>query len=116
MEGLAALAQAAGMARAADMLLGSQPLSSEQAMACGLVHRVFKPEDFEADLTTLAQTLAANAPLSMRASKLALRAMQTLPASDPAYYQHMADCLNSLDSREAMAAFKEKRTPKFKGR
>jgi enoyl-CoA hydratase/carnithine racemase len=116
MEGLAALAQAAGMARAADMLLSSQPLSSEQALACGLVHRVFKPEDFEADLDTLAQTLAANAPLSMRASKQALRAMQTLPASDVAYYQHMADCLNSLDSREAMAAFKEKRAPKFKGR
>jgi enoyl-CoA hydratase len=97
-------------------LLSSQPLSSEQALACGLVHRVFKPEAFEADLAKLAQTLAANAPLSMRASKQALRAMQTQPASDAAYYQHMADCLNSLDSREAMAAFREKRKPVFTGR
>jgi len=116
MEGLAALAQAAGAARAADMLLSSQALSSEQSLACGLVHRVFKPDAFEGDLAALAQTLAANAPLSMRMSKLALRAMQTLPASDPAYYQPMADCLNSLDSREAMAAFREKRKPVFTGR
>lgn len=115
MEGLAALAQAAGAARAADMLLSSQPLSSEQALACGLVQRVLKPEAFEAELTALAQTLAANAPLSMRASKQALRAMQASPASDQACYQHMADCLNSQDSREAVASFREKRKSVFTG-
>jgi len=97
------------------MLLTSQPLSSEQALACGLVQRVLKPEAFEAELAALAQTLAANAPLSMRVSKQALRALQTRPARDPAYDQHMTDCLNSQDSREAVAAFREKRKPVFTG-
>lgn len=116
MEGLAALAQAAGAARAADMLLTAQSLSSEQALACGLVHRVLKPEAFEVDLADLAQTMATNAPLSMRMSKQALRAMHTHPVSDEAFYQCIADCLNSDDSREAMIAFKEKRAPVFRGR
>jgi enoyl-CoA hydratase/carnithine racemase len=115
MEGLAALAQAAGAARAADMLLSAQPLSSEQALGCGLVHRVLKPEAFEAELAALAQTLAANAPLSMRATKQALRSLQALQSSDDAFYQRIAACLNSEDCREAMAAFKDKRTPVFTG-
>ena len=60
--------------------------------------------------------MAANAPLSMRMSKQALRAMHAHPVSDEAFYQCIADCLNSDDSREAMIAFKEKRAPVFRGR
>lgn len=116
LEGIAGLVRAAGPARAADMLLSAQPLGSEQALACGLVHRVFRPETFEDDLHALAQSLAANAPLSMRASKQALRALQVEHVSDKAFYQRIADCLNSQDSREAIRAFRQKRRPVFKGR
>jgi enoyl-CoA hydratase/carnithine racemase len=116
MEGLASLARAAGPARACDMLLTGQALSAEQAQACGLIQRVFKSDAFETELSALAHALAANAPLSMRASKQALRTMQEPRPSSEAFYQDMADCLNSEDTREALAAFKEKRSPVFKGR
>jgi enoyl-CoA hydratase len=115
MEGLASLVQAAGATRAADMLFSGQALSSEQAQTCGLVHRLLKSDTFEADLAALAHTLAANAPLSMRATKQALLAMRPPPPSDDTFYQRIADCLNSDDAREAIVAFKDKRTPVFKG-
>jgi enoyl-CoA hydratase/carnithine racemase len=81
-----------------------------------LIQRVFKSDAFETELSALAHALAANAPLSMRASKQALRTMQEPQPSSEAFYQDMADCLNSEDTREALAAFKEKRSPVFKGR
>lgn len=118
-EGLQRLVAVAGLSQATAMLMLGTPIVSADALACGLVQRVVAAGAFEEDLHALCSTVAGNAPLSMRATKRALQAIaagQGTRASTEQTYESIAACLNSEDVREAMAAFREKRVPVFRGR
>ena len=65
----------------------------------------------------MAEAIGANAPLSIRASKAAIRAVASKTEAD----MHLARTLGSAtfdseDYREGRAAFREKRKPVFQGR
>lgn len=117
-EGMARLAAVVGATRAASMVLLGAPISAPEAQADGLVNNAVPAAQFESELQQLCAALAANAPLSMRASKQLLGAISRgeIQRSDDACYDRIAACLNSADVREAMAAFRDKRPPVFKGR
>ena len=120
-EGMLRLADAIGASRATQMLLLGEPVSTGDAATWGLVHTVFAADSFEADLKALGEVVAGNAPLSMRETKRALldaqrrRSAASRESSDT-MYARIAASLNSDDVREAMAAFREKRKPRFSGR
>jgi len=115
-EGLQRLIAVAGLARAEKMLLTGEPIKTEEALACGIVQQVLPLANWEAGLSALCDTLAANAPLSMRGSKQLLRRLQpSATGSTDLLYQQIADCLNSEDVRESQRAFREKRKPIFRG-
>jgi enoyl-CoA hydratase/carnithine racemase len=66
----------------------------------------------------LAETIAAGAPLTLRAAKAAIRAAGRLPGA-PSHEQCEAvatACFDSEDYMEGRAAFLEKRAPRFSGR
>lgn len=120
-EGMRRLSEVIGLSRATHMLLLGAPISTEQAVAWGLVHQTFAADAFEAGVHAFCAEVAANAPLSMRATKQVLQTLQgqsSVPsaASDEAMYVRIAACLNSSDVREAVKAFAEKRAPVFHGR
>lgn len=119
-EGMQRLADVIGATRATQMLLLGEPVPTRDAAAWGLVHKVFAGDSFEAELKALVEVVAGNAPLSMRQTKRALRDAQRQHSagsreSSDAMYARMAACLNSDDVREATAAFREKRKPRFTG-
>jgi enoyl-CoA hydratase/carnithine racemase len=109
---------AVGAQRAFEMFFTARRLSTEEALAAGFLSRLLEPERFEEAVNDLAQSIAANAPLTLRAAKASIRAAAGLPAA-PSLAECealAAKCFDSADYMEGRAAFLEKRAPKFTGR
>ena len=58
-----------GGARARELLLFPEKISSDEALALGLVTRVFEPDDLHDEVLTLAETLAGHHPFPLRMMK-----------------------------------------------
>lgn len=102
------------MARMA--LYTGAPMSPAQLLACGFLLQVTMPEALEVEALKLAETIAGNAPLSVRASKLAIRAA-TQKDEDLLREAEVlgASTFDSADYAEGRAAFAERRRPAFTG-
>jgi enoyl-CoA hydratase len=107
-----------GPARAKQYLLTGDPVSAEDAVRMGLANRVVPAEKLRDEALAFAARLAAGAPLAVRYTKQAVNkllkdalnvAFDTSTALEIVTFQ-------SEDHREALAALKEKRAPRFKGR
>ena len=108
-----------GTARAMEMAMTGRKIPAEEAHRWGLVNYVYAQAEFETKVREFAESLAEKAPLSVARSKKAIRA-----SLDGGTLQHAllreADLQLELfatdDFREGVAAFLEKRPPKFQGR
>lgn len=110
------LARTVPAAIAAKMILTGQPVDAAEAYRTGLVSDLVEPGELIAKTAEIAGQIAANAPLSLIASKRALRAGLENPeglALERTLWEMVA---MSDDYREARTAFREKRPPKFTGR
>jgi enoyl-CoA hydratase len=114
--GTASLVERIGAAMAAEMLLTARIYTAHEALMRGLVHQVAPAPEFDTVLAGYTSVIAANAPLSMTASKRAIRAA----ASDDNATQQVASaaaaaCASSEDYAEGRKAFAAKRKPQFRG-
>jgi enoyl-CoA hydratase/carnithine racemase len=84
----------------------------------GLIHRAVAAEDLQQTARELVGSLAANAPLSLRAMKAVLvRAMAFRDGIDHADVDALVAAASaSADAREGIAAMLERRPPRFEGR
>lgn len=104
---------------AAQLLLTGQNISAAEALQGGLVSAVY-PDRASLDeaALTVAQAIAANAPLAVRAVKEVMRRGRELPLSAVVPF---GEALRSLvraseDYREGIAAVRERRVPQYQGR
>ncbi|MDB5370684.1 MAG: putative 3-hydroxybutyryl-CoA dehydratase [Roseomonas sp.] len=117
-ESLMRLTALAGPAIAKEILFTGRQLDATEALSFGLVNRVVPPEQLEETTVGLAQQVARNSLLSIRASKAAIDQI----AGDPALRDQAAiealnrACFDSQDYAEGRSAFAEKRPPQFTGR
>ena len=102
------IASLAGDGPARAMLLGGDVHDGEAAHRLGLVQRLGSLEDALAWATDI----AGLAPLTLAGHKLALERPEDDAANVAAYER----AWGSEDLREGLAAFKEKRSPRFEGR
>ena len=111
---LAQLPHAIGM----EMLLAGSTIDAATAERWGLVNQVVPMPELMATAMDYAARVAANAPLAVQASKeLAIRARDMDLATGLRMEQAMNRILQaSEDVREGVAAFAEKRAPRFQGR
>jgi enoyl-CoA hydratase len=101
---------------ALELLFTGDPLSSEQAAAHGLVNRVVPADELLPAALALADTIAANAPVSVRRMKETAVKTAELPLWQALRLDVGPDPYTSEDRAEGIAARLENRRPNWKGR
>jgi enoyl-CoA hydratase/carnithine racemase len=112
-DAVAALVRVAGPGMAAQLLLSGLPIDGRRAYEAGLLNWLFDEPEFEAGAAGVLGTLAANAPLTLLASKRAIAAAFDGNRGEAA--AAVAACWTSADFTEGRAAFLAKRAPRFTG-
>lgn len=116
-EGLAALARLVGPSTAKDMLFSARQLDADEARRVGLVNHLVPAEQLEQAVREYAARVAANAPLTVRAAKAAVRLFERYSSTDDSAVAAAVNrCFDSADYQEGRRAFMEKRNPTFQGR
>jgi len=116
--GTQTLARAVGERRAKEIILTGKPFTAVEAQAWGMVSKVLPASQLIAEALATAETIARNAPISVRQAKLAvsrgvnMSLWDGLAMETEAYYRMVP----TEDRREGVVAFNEKRKPRFKGR
>jgi enoyl-CoA hydratase len=113
MSNLARLSALVGSARVIEMIFTARLFSATEALSIGLVTEVLPDQpSLETRAVELATLLAGHAPLTMRATKEALRRMrENLPPDEDL----IRLCYTSRDFKEGMDAFLTKRAPSWQG-
>lgn len=112
------LTRAIGKARAMDMILTGRTMGAREAEAHGLVSLVVPSEATVPAALELAGRIAAMAPAAVIAAKAAVNRAEELPLEAGLALERRAffELFDTEDQAEGMAAFIEKRAPRWTGR
>ncbi|HUA01055.1 MAG TPA: enoyl-CoA hydratase [Candidatus Aquilonibacter sp.] len=106
-----------GLSRASEFFYTSERLSATEACRIGIVYRVYPHDQFEQETSNFAQQMAAGPPLAYRDVKRTMisEAHAELAQTIDEENRLQVHCFLSEDCAEGLAAFAEKREPKFRG-
>ena len=112
------LTLAVGKAIAMEMVLNNRALTAQEALQFGLVNRVVPVENFLQEALSLAEEIAARAPVAVRAGKEAINSVFEGSLSDGLSTEKelFYGLFSTEDQKEGMQAFIEKRKPTWKGK
>ncbi len=112
------LARNLGRKQALEMLLTGDFIDAQTALARGLVNRVVAPEQLDAEIRKLTDSIRAKTPVAIKAGKQMFY-RQLEMGLDEAYElasEVMACNMMAEDAQEGIDAFVAKRKPQWKGR
>ena len=117
-EGISKLIGVVGPAYAREIFYTARQFNAEEALQMGLINRLVPADELEAYVQNYCNTIAANAPLTIRAAKTITReVLKNESERDMALCKRVVDaCFASADYTVGRTAFMEKRRPVFKGR
>lgn len=107
------LARIIGVGKAKEMLYTCAQIGAEEALRVGLVNAVYPSAELMAAAEKMAQKIARNAPIAVRATKKAANDglqtdMDSAIAIEAALF---GSCFETVDQKNGMTAFLEKRRP-----
>ncbi len=110
------LNQLIGLARAQEMLYTARWIDADEALSWALITRL--ADDPLAAALALADDLQQLSPISLTKTKenLALGIADGQGAATAHHIEHVAAAADTADRKEALAAFADRRTPRFQGR
>lgn len=101
---------------ALELMMTAAPITAQRAHEIGLVNSVVTGQDLRERAGELARTIAANAPLSVKAAKAMVYQSLSLEALFDKAERIWAPVYLSSDAQEGPAAFREGRVPRWQGR
>ena len=107
-----------GWSKAAEIIFTGRTLSAKECLDLGLVSDVVPDATLADAARALAEEIAGNAPLAVRASKRMMRAAMSEEFGNHVHhvFLELLPLFRSKDFREGMMSFLEKRPPSFEGR
>lgn len=117
-DGVRKLVDVVGPSFAQEIFFTARQFTAPEALAMGLINRMVPQEELLAYVTHYADTIAANAPLTVASIKTIVgeivkdASLRNVALCD----QLVAQCFNSADFTEGRTAFMEKRKAVFTGR
>jgi enoyl-CoA hydratase/carnithine racemase len=118
--GMARLVQTVGPAYARELLLCGESVDAARALEMGLVNRLVPADRLDDETELVLATIAANAPLSVAASKLAVTAIAAGGSPSGPALEALEEARRrvwaSEDAKEGPRAFRERRPPEFTGK
>ncbi|MDA0978658.1 MAG: enoyl-CoA hydratase-related protein, partial [Proteobacteria bacterium] len=107
-----------GMARACELIWSGRMIAAEEALELGIVSELTEPEALMTTAMNMARSFAAGPPVVIRMSKRAMYRNIDSDLKEALEFETYAQnvCSGTDDAKEGIAAFVEKREPKFTGR
>lgn len=102
-----------------EMLFTAQPIAADRALRHGMINHVVPAGEILAFTLSLAETMAANAPLSIQVMKEELRLLASADSITPLMFEQVQGlrrkAYDSRDYEEGQRALSERRKPVFRG-
>jgi enoyl-CoA hydratase/carnithine racemase len=116
--GTQSLPRLLGRNRAKELIFSARRIAASEALELGLVNHVVPRVDLLTRATALAHEIMQNSPFAVRQAKWAIDRGSDLPFEDGLQREHEAymRAIAAEDRREGIAAFNERRPPRFSGR
>ena len=105
------LARLIGPGMAKQLIYSARNIKADEALRIGLVNAVYPAEELMAAAEKLAETIARNAPIAVRACKKAINEGLEQPMDEAIVLEEklFGSCFETEDQKEGMGAFLEKR-------
>ena len=109
--------RAIGASRALELILTGEPVTGKRAEAIGLVNAALPADKLDAHVMRIASVLASRSPTGAQTAKRLVYSGLEMRLADGLVQERLAlrDILASPDYAEGLAAFAEKRQPRFTG-
>lgn len=110
------LPQLVGSAIAKELIFTARKLTAAEALGIGLVNRVVAREELLPAAREMAERIASQGPLAVRAAKRAINGGLALGTGLALEWEAYQSILPTEDRQEGLRAFAEKRPPVYRGR